>query len=278
MSASDVLSRYSTSGNIPILKSDFTKICDDVIQSQQDILAIEPTGVILDYIGTVAPTGWILASGGTIGDASSGATVLADPDAQDLFELLWNSMLDAQAPVSGGRGANASADFAANKTITIPDLRGRIVAGKGDMGGSTATTLNTVAHTTLGASVGSQTHTLVTGELPAHNHTASDAGHAHSASDSGHGHGVTDPTHQHTYDKPQSTINITAGGGSIALTAAYTTTFTALATTAGLSVNTGNASITVGSGNASITVGNTGSGTAHNNIQPSYILNKIIKL
>src|SRR5258708_1610023 len=43
--------------------------------------------------------------------------------------LLWNSWADAQAPVSSGRGASAAADFAAHKTITLPDLRGRVVAG-----------------------------------------------------------------------------------------------------------------------------------------------------
>lgn len=88
-----------------------------------------PTGTVVPYVGTTAPSGFVLASGGTIGDGSSGATERANADTEDLFILWWNSTSNAAAPVSGGRGASAAADFAAHKTITLPDLRGRVVAG-----------------------------------------------------------------------------------------------------------------------------------------------------
>jgi len=96
------------------------------------------TGVILDYIGTTAPTGYVFANGTTIGSAASAATGRANVDTLPLYTLLWNSWANGQAAVSGGRGANAAADFAANKTIATPDLRGRVVAGQDNMGGITS--------------------------------------------------------------------------------------------------------------------------------------------
>lgn len=98
---------------------------------------IMPTGISLPYFGSTAPAGWVLASGRTIGSAASGASERANADTQALFTLLWNSMADTEAPVSGGRGASAAADFAANKTITLPDARGRTLAGLENMGGGT---------------------------------------------------------------------------------------------------------------------------------------------
>lgn len=56
-------------------------------------------------------------------------------------------------------------------TFNIPDLRGRVVAGKDDMGGSAASRLTSsyfgTSAAALGAVGGSQSHTLVAGELPA---------------------------------------------------------------------------------------------------------------
>lgn len=139
--------------------------------------ATVPTGVGYPYFGTTAPTGYVMASGRTIGSATSGGTERANADTKDLYVLLWDSMTNTEAPVSGGRGASAAADFAANKTLQLPDFRDRSFLGKGDMGGSSAarvtsavTGLNTA---TLGAGGGVQAHTLTAAEsgLPSHAHT-----------------------------------------------------------------------------------------------------------
>lgn len=96
-----------------------------------------------------------MANGTTLGNGSSGATGHADADSSDLFTLLWNSYADTEAPVSGGRGGSAAIDFAASKTITLPDARGRVTAA---VGGTELAT--------PGIRVGEETHTLTQAELP----------------------------------------------------------------------------------------------------------------
>lgn len=62
-------------------------------------------------------------------------------------------------------------------TFNLPDLRGRVPAGKDDMGGSAANRLTTagsgVNGVALGAAGGAQTHTLTAAQMPAHTHTVS---------------------------------------------------------------------------------------------------------
>lgn len=103
-------------------------------------------------------TGWVLANGETIGNASSGASGRANADTVNLFTELWNNWSNTEAPVSGGRGVSAAADYAANKTIQLPDLRGRGLAGMDVMGTSgDANRLDVVlASTTPGAAGGQQ--------------------------------------------------------------------------------------------------------------------------
>lgn len=100
---------------------------------QRAIAAVAPTGAIHFVAQATAPAGWVLANGGTIGSAASGAS-RANDDTADLYAVLW--ALDATTyPVltsAGGastRGASAAADFAANKRITLPDLRGEFIRG-----------------------------------------------------------------------------------------------------------------------------------------------------
>lgn len=77
------------------------------------------------------PSGWLNLQGGTIGNAASGGSVRANADTVLLFTYLYTNLSDTLAPVSGGRGASAAADFAANKTITLPDWRNRSPVGAG---------------------------------------------------------------------------------------------------------------------------------------------------
>jgi hypothetical protein len=75
------------------------------------------TGYCVNMTTTVAPSGYVLQNGGTIGDATSGGTTRANADCENLFLTLWPF---TQAVVSGGKGATGLADWGANKTIQLP--------------------------------------------------------------------------------------------------------------------------------------------------------------
>lgn len=110
--------------------------------------------------------GWIAANDMSIGSATSGATGRANKDTWPLFSFLWNGVSNANAPVSGGRGVSAIADFAANKTLTIPKVLGRAIASMGlpSSGGQAITWA-------LGQVTGEELHVLTVPELAAHTHT-----------------------------------------------------------------------------------------------------------
>jgi len=132
-----------------------------------DPTTIAATGDMKTAYGTSVLSGWVRANGRTIGSATSGATERANADCQSLFVYLWGA--DANLSVSGGRGASAAADWAANKTIALPDLRGRVLAGLGDMGNTDAGRLTNsffASPTTLGGTGGAQSQTLATANLP----------------------------------------------------------------------------------------------------------------
>jgi microcystin-dependent protein len=116
-------------------------------------------GMIMSTAGTSAPTGWLL----TYGQAVSRTTYA------DLFTAIGTTY---------GVGDGSS-------TFNVPDLRGRVIAGQDDMGGTSANRLTNQSGgldgDTLGASGGAETHQLTEDEMPAHTHGISDG----SDSDSG---------------------------------------------------------------------------------------------
>lgn len=140
-----------------------------------------PVGAVMSYDGVNAPGGWVWSDGKTIGSASSGATNRADADCESLFKHYWGNYPNSVLAVSGGRGISASADWSANKTIVVPDRRGRVDAGQDDMGGTAASRLTSggsgVDGATLGAVGGTETHTLTAAQsgLPLHGHALNNA-------------------------------------------------------------------------------------------------------
>ena len=85
-----------------------------------------------------ARTGWVRQNGRTIGSATSGASERANSDCQNLFLYLWNNYPNLKCPVIGGRGVSAAADWAANKQITLYDMRGIGPHGLDGMGNTRA--------------------------------------------------------------------------------------------------------------------------------------------
>lgn len=215
------------------------------IKAQADALLADmiPVGVVQAFVGVYAPSGWVVAYG-TIGDQYSGASTRANADCESLFLLLWASMADAQAPVVEGRGGSAAADWAAHKRITLPDLRGRTIAIKDDLGGSDASRLTAMSGDTIGASGGSETHTLTSGETAAHTHTASTDSVTHSHSMTGYSGGIAVLRTGGGFVYAQYNSVTTSSNG------AHTHTVTAASSAA----------------------------DAHNNVQPALVLTHCIKL
>lgn len=215
-----------------------------------------PTGVVWDFEGAAAsvPNGWLLCSGKTIGSASSNGTARANADTQALFNLLWADHTNTTRPIftSAGaastRGANAAADWAANKAISLPDDRGLVSVGKDDMGGTAANRITSgvcgLDGTVLGASGGDQ-------RLHQHTHTAT----------------VTDPGHTHVAAAFKQFPGASGSMTDKFLSDGNTTNGSGVANPTTNSATTG---ITVSNANA-------GAGSSQN-VQPSMVRNRIIKL
>lgn len=173
-----------------------------------------PPGVIWAYSASTAPSGWLLCDGSAI--------------SRTTYSALNTVYSGDSYPYGSGNGTT---------TFNIPDLRGRIIGGKDDMGGSSASRLTsatiTSGATTLGHSGGEETHALTGTETQAHTHTYSG-----------------------TVAADHGAIAATSSGGNFqASTEFHTHTYSG--TTSGYTA--------------------TGNGSAHNNVQPTLILNYIVK-
>jgi microcystin-dependent protein len=249
-----------------------------------------PAGVVLPFAGITAnvPSGFILCDGSSYPTATYPA----------LFAAIQYS--------HGGSGAN----------FNVPDMRGYTPVGAG----AVATGLTNRA---VGTKFGEEKHTLVTAELAAHNHIATQADHTHTLVNNGaHAHNATMPDHQHGLQPFAHThldnngsghthgyiyaFGPGGGSGSNAVPVPYKATNVQTDATA-ISISTYTSpilptylssqwggqpgfataaanvpatnTVTASSGAVpAINVQNNGSGTGHNNIQPSLYLNYIISL
>ena len=129
-----------------------------------DATQIFATGDTIWRLRTGSIYGFVRMNGRTIGSASSGATEYAGLDVEDLFAFLWENLPQGIAAVSGGsRGASASADWAANKTIVVPSMQGRAPFGLDDMGGGAAGNLQVVTTASVTNGLATATVSSATG-------------------------------------------------------------------------------------------------------------------
>lgn len=158
---------------------DITKVCwylgtVNPFMNFQTYDDIEPiidgfrTGDIRISLNGFSPFGWVPMNDGTIGSASSGATTRANIDTFQLYQTIWNRVSNTFAPVTGGRGGSAAADFVANKAMALTKQLGRDLASIGiPSSGGTAT------NWALGQTDGQEESTMTISQMPAHNHPGS---------------------------------------------------------------------------------------------------------
>lgn len=144
---------------------------------------IAPGTPVPSFSSTV-PAGFVAANTLTIGNAASNGTGRANADTLLLYRSIWNNFSNTACPIftSAGsastRGANADADYAANKALATPNMRGRGLVGVDTMGGPASTFLAGVpvqlgGTTTPGSIVGENLHTLTSTEVPSTSFSAS---------------------------------------------------------------------------------------------------------
>ena len=196
------------------------------------------SGIIIPSFSTTVPTGYVPSNSLTIGNASSNATNRANSDTLLAYRAVWSQFSNTACPIytSAGslttRGANADADFAANKALSTPDMRGRSLIGADAMNNASASRLVFVpiisgAGTSPASFIGENLHALTSGENGSHNH------------------GTIDTGHNHSYQVAVF-ASITGGGAFLA--------------------GSGTSGSTTGTSTTGLGIGSSGSGTAHNTV------------
>lgn len=165
-----------------------------------------PSGVIMDFAGSTAPTGYLLCDG-------------------TAYSRTTYSALYAAIGTTWGSGDGST-------TFNVPDLRGRTAVGAGS--GSGLTTRS------LAATGGEETHLLTAAEAGVGSHYHTDSGHSHGG-----------PLY---YGSSGSGIGFVISAAAV-----------------------NNGAWATASGNANIQSTSAAASSAHNNMQPFVVVNKIIK-
>lgn len=250
--------------------------------------ALNPTGSLIQFAGTTAPAGWLLADGTAV-SRSTYAT---------LFGVIGTAY-------GAGDGVN---------TFNLPNMKGKVPVGRDASQGE---------FDALGETGGAKTHTLSSSEMPSHQHNVSAYAHTvtqSNALNSDHSHtdgtlSAVSATHEHagetvtggTHNHPITVAKLNSGAHGHA-DAAYVSAGSLQATTIETYNNMTNAGlhshgvafyndgahthdVTGSTGGVNLNHGHsvgvsnhdakntdpTGGGGAHNNLQPYIVVNYLIK-
>lgn len=184
-----------------------------------------PIGCWFPYGGTTAPTNWMLCDGRLI--------------SRTTYPILFARLGTFFGPGNG------------TTTFAIPDMRGRVAAGKDDMGGTPASRLTVgsaagVPGNVLGGVGGIQSTSLTVAQM---------ASHAHGGLTSVNG------AHTHPYSIPAAGVSMNAGGTPIRANTVLDGSFN-----------------TIAAGDHQHTVFAEGGNAPHTNVQPTLISSYIIRV
>lgn len=194
-------------------------------------------GSIFMFAGSTAPEGFLICDGSAV--------------SRTTYSTLYDAIGDMYGSGDG------------STTFNVPDLVGKVAIGV------SSTYL-------LGSSGGEETHVLTSTEMPTHGHTVPSHGHSNTilATTPQLTHSITQPAFN--YNRPNGTLKNANNGIQ-----AYNGTSSVNATrSADLKIaNHAAANCTMGGGISDCSAfdtQNTGSGTAHDNMQPYITLNYVI--
>ena len=180
-----------------------TELSNMIWDFYHEEVAMTPIGGMMEFAGSVMPDKWLLCNG-----AAVDRTIYAN--------------LFAKVGLTFGAGDGVT-------TFNIPNMIGRSPYGKGD-----------AVIPSLGQTGGTSDVTLITNQIPSHNH------------------GINDPGHFHQLIRPGGASGSYVNVASASLANPVNTTWPTQTATTGISIN------------------NTGGGLAHNNLHPVLGMNFII--
>jgi microcystin-dependent protein len=216
--------------------------------NQMNVTAYVPTGSVLPFAGSNPPPGFFVCDGSAISRLTYAY----------LFEIIGTTY---------GVGDGST-------TFNIPNLKGRVVV---------CIDSSQSEFDTLGETGGTKVETLTIDQMPSHNH----GGITQSAGV--HNHPITDKQHTHTSNATGATsiggngFGLAYSDGEDTMNAATNSTAgepNLYATVAALNINSSFTGITEteNAGSHQHVIDSQGGGQSHNNLQPYFVLNYIIRI
>ena len=220
------------------LAGDVTISGASTITQNSVIGRVSPSGSIVGFGGSSAPTGWLLCDGSAVSRTTY----------SDLFSAISTAY---------GVGDGSS-------TFNVPNLKGKVPVGRDAADAS---------FDALAETGGASTVTLATSDIPSHNHTQN----AHTHTQNSHTHTQNSHTHNLHSPVDGGLIGSTIGGfGSYYTRMNIGDSTNNLWIAAGSTATNQNTTAT--NQNTTATNTTTGGGGAHSNLQPYVVINYIIAI